>query len=148
MTSVNFNKWSQKEVMPHSIWKQTAWSDSQMSQLKENTKMVWNFLIINATSRCLAAFLYRRQPTFFRSVITDTFCSSMSWYLCLLCNVLRAIWYDGPNGSLFLFSDNSQFRILNSEFWINLIDAFIYYIIHLCKTPDRVSTPYPPEDCT
>ena len=43
---------------------------------------------------------------------------------------------------------NSEFRILNSEIWINLIDAIIYYIIHLCKTPDKVSTPYPPEDCT
>ena len=43
---------------------------------------------------------------------------------------------------------NSEFRILNSEFWINLIDAFIFYIIHLCKTPDRVITPYSPEDCS
>ena len=72
------------------------------------------------------------------------------------------LYYDGPNGSLFHFSDNSkfwipnfefwilnsEFRFLNSEFWINLIDTFIYYIINLCKTPDRVSTPIPPEDCT
>ena len=43
---------------------------------------------------------------------------------------------------------NSAFRILNSDSWINLIDDFIYYIIHLCKTPARVSTPYPTEDCT
>ena len=42
---------------------------------------------------------------------------------------------------------NSEFRILNSEFLINLIDAFIYYIIHLCEKPDRVSTSYPQEDC-
>ena len=74
--------------------------------------------------------------------------------------------YDGPNGSLFHFSDNSQFWILNSEFWIlnsefwipnpefwipnsefwilNKLDrAIIYYIIHL-QTSDGVSTPYHP----
>ena len=36
--------------------------------------MVCKLLIIKATSRCVAAFLYRRQPTFFKTVITHAFC--------------------------------------------------------------------------
>ena len=36
-------------------------------------------------------------------------------------------------------------NILNSG---RVSPGCIYYIIHLCKTPDRVSTPYPLEVCT
>ena len=41
----------------------------------------------------VSAFLCSRQPTFFQTVFTCALCSLMLRYLCLLCNVLRALWW-------------------------------------------------------
>ena len=65
-----------KKVTSHSIWKQTDWSDSSMSELKENTKTICTLLIINATSRWLLHFFIDVNLLFLKQSLQTHFVRS------------------------------------------------------------------------
>ena len=107
-------------VMSSQICYQILQNDKNHNQIAQwNSHTHWQKK--NGNTEKSIAYHYMRVLFYSSSLKVN----SLLWYG--YCYKLHILWFlhacahvnhDGPNGSLFHFSDSSQFWILNSEFWI------------------------------